>query len=141
MATIKGQNLRVLVGGKCIAMATSCTFHVAAQMEDSSTKDDTGNWQSQEVTGLSWDASTDSLVTLTDNGSNGELPQDIFTAMIAMTPVTLTFDTTAGTNNRVAQNGALKKSGQAYISDISITAANRANSTMTVQFQGNGALS
>lgn len=141
MATIKGQNLRVLVGGKCIAMATSCTFHVAAQMEDSSTKDDTGNWQSQEVTGLSWDASTDSLVTLTDNGSNGELPQDIFTAMIAMTPVTLTFDTTNGTNNRVAKNGALKKSGQAYISDISITAANRANSTMTVQFQGNGALS
>lgn len=141
MATIKGQNLRVMVGGKCIAMATSCTFHVAAQMEDSSTKDDTGNWQSQEVTGLSWDASTDSLVTLTDNGSNGELPQDIFTAMIAMTPVTLTFDTTAGTNNRVAQNGALKKSGQAYISDISITAANRANSTMTVQFQGTGALS
>ena len=141
MATIKGQNLRVMVGGKCIAMATSCTFHVAAQMEDSSTKDDTGNWQSQEVTGLSWDASTDSLVTLTDNGSNGELPQDIFTAMIAMTPVTLTFDTTNGTNNRVAQNGALKKSGQAYISDISITAANRANSTITVQFQGNGALS
>ena len=141
MATIKGQNLRVMVGGKCIAMATSCTFHVAAQMEDSSTKDDTGNWQSQEVTGLSWDASTDSLVTLTDNGSNGELPQDIFTAMIAMTPVTLTCDTTNGTNNRVAQNGALKKSGQAYISDISITAANRANSTMTVQFQGNGALS
>ncbi len=141
MATIKGQNLRVMAGGKCIAMATSCTFHVAAQMEDSSTKDDTGNWQSQEVTGLSWDASTDSLVTLTDNGSNGELPQDIFTAMIAMTPVTLTFDTTNGTNNRVAQNGALKKSGQAYISDISITAANRANSTMTVQFQGNGALS
>lgn len=141
MATIKGQNLRVMIGGKCIAMATSCTFHVAAQLEDSSTKDDTGAWQSQEVTGLSWDASTDSLVTLTDNGSNGELPQDIFTAMIAMTPVTLTFDTTAGTNNRVAQNGAMKKSGQAYISDISITAANRANSTMTVQFQGNGALS
>ena len=141
MATIKGQNLRVMVGGKCIAMATSCTFHVAAQMEDSSTKDDTGNWQSQEVTGLSWDASTDSLVTLTDNGSNGELPQDIFTAMIAMTPVTLTFDTTAGTNNRVAQNGALKKSGQAYISDISITAANRADGTITVQFQGTGALS
>ena len=141
MATIKGQNLRVMVGGKCIAMATSCTFHVAAQMEDSSTKDDTGNWQSQEVTGLSWDASSDSLVTLTDNGCNGELPQDIFTAMIAMTPVTLTFDTTSGTNNRVAQNSAVKKSGQAYIIDISITAANRANSTMTVQFQGNGALS
>lgn len=141
MATIKGQNLRVMVGGKCIAMATSCTFHVAAQMEDSSTKDDTGDWQNQEVVGLSWDASTDSLVTLTDNGSNGELPTDLFSAMIAKTAVTLTFDTTASTNNRTAQNSAIKKSGSAYISDISITAANRANSTMTVQFQGTGALS
>ena len=141
MATIKGQNLRVMVAGKCIAMATSCTFHVSAQLEDSSTKDDTGSWQSQEVTGLSWDASTDSLVTLTDNGSNGELPQDLLSTMIAMTPVTLTFDTTAGTNNRTAQNSAIKKSGQAYISDISVTAANRQNSTLTVQFQGTGALS
>ena len=141
MATIKGQNLRIMVGGKCIAKATSCTFHVAAQMEDSSTKDDTGNWQSQEVVGLSWDASTDSLATLTDDGSNGELLQDLFTAQIAMTPVTLTFDTTSGANNRVAQNSALKKSGQAYISDISITAANRADGTITVQFQGTGALS
>ena len=61
--------------------------------------------------------------------------------MIAMTPVTLTFDTTAGTNNRTAQNSAIKKSGQAYISDISVTAANRQNSTLTVQFQGTGALS
>lgn len=141
MATIKGQNLRVMIGGKCIAKATSCTFHVAAQMADSSTKDDTGSWQSQEVVGLSWDASTDSLMTLTDDGSNGELPQDIFTVATAMAPVTLTFDTTSGANNRVAQNSALKKSGQAYVSDISITAANRADGTLTVQFQGTGALS
>lgn len=141
MATIKGQNLRVMIGGKCIAKATSCTFHVAAQMADSSTKDDTGSWQSQEVVGLSWDASTDSLMTLTDDGSNGELPQDIFTVATAMTPVTLTFDTTSGANNRVAQNSALKKSGQAYVSDISITAANRADGTLTVQFQGTGPLS
>ena len=27
--------------------------------------------------GLSWDAQTDSLVTLEDNGTNGELPQDL----------------------------------------------------------------
>lgn len=141
MATIKGQNLRIAVGGKCIAMATSCQFHVAAQTEDSSTKDDTGDWASNEITGLSWDASTDSLVTLTDNGSNGELPTDLFTAMIAKTLLNLTFDVTSGTNNRTAQNSALKKTGTAYITDISVTAQNRANSTITVQFTGTGALS
>jgi hypothetical protein len=140
MGTIKGQNLRVMVGGKCVAMATSCQFHVAAQLEDSSTKDSTGDWQEQEVMGLSWDAQTESLVTLEDNGTNGELPQDLLSLMINKTQVTLTFDQTAGTNNRVGQNSVIKKSGNAWISDIQITAANRQNSTVTVQFQGTGAL-
>ena len=141
MATIKGQNLRVMVGGKCIAMATSCTFHVSASLEDSSTKDSTGDWQEQEVVGLSWDAQTDSLITLTDNGTNGELPQDLLGLIINKTLVTLTFDTTSGTNNRTAQNSAIKKSGQAYVTDVQISAANRQNSTLTVQFTGTGALS
>ena len=141
MATIKGQNLRVMVAGKCIAMATSCTFHISAELQDASTKDSTGDWQEQEVVGLSWDASTDSLVTLTDNGTNGELPQDLLSLIINKTAVTLTFDQTAGTNNRTGQNAAIKKSGQAYLTDISITAANRQNSTISCQFQGTGALS
>ena len=140
MGTIKGQNLRVMVGGKCIAMATSCQFHVSAQLEDSSTKDSVGDFQEQEVTGLSWDAQTESLVTLEDNGTNGELPQDILSLMINKTKVTLTFDQTAGTNNRVAQNSVIKKTGQAYVSDINISAQNRQNSTISVQFTGTGPL-
>lgn len=130
-----------MVGGKCIAMATSCTFHVSASLEDSSSKDSTGDWQEQEVVGLSWDAQTDSLITLTDNGTNGELPQDLLGLIINKTLVTLTFDTTSGINNRTAQNSAIKKSGQAYVTDVQISAANRQNSTLTVQFTGTGALS
>ena len=141
MATIKGQTLRVMVGGKCIAMAKSCTFHVSAQLEDSSTKDSVGDFQEQEVTGLSWDAQTESLVTLEDNGTNGELPQDILSLMINKTKVTLTFDQTNGANNRVGMNSVIKKTGQAYITDVSISAQNRQNSTCTVQFTGTGALS
>ena len=141
MGTIKGQNLRVMVGGKCIAMATSCTFHVSAQLENTSSKDSVGDFQEQEVVGLSWDASTESLVTLVDNGSNGELPQDLLSLIINKTLVTLTFDQTAGANNRVAQDSAIKRTGTAYVSDVSISAQNRANSTISVQFQGTGALS
>lgn len=131
----------MMVAGKCIAMSTSAQFHISAQLEDSSTKDSTGDWQEQEVVGLSWDAQTDALVTLTDNGSNGELATDLMSVMINKTPVTLTFDQTAGTNNRTGQNATIKRSGSAYISDIQITAQNRQNSTFTVQFQGTGALS
>lgn len=130
-----------MVGGKCIAMATSAQFHISAELQDSSTKDSVGDFQEQEVTGLSWDAQTDSLVTLEDNGSNGELPQDLLSLIINKTKVTLTFDQTAGANNRVGQNSVIKKTGQAYVSDVQITAQNRQNSTMTVQFQGTGALS
>jgi len=130
-----------MVGGKCIAMATNCTFHISAQLEDSSTKDSTGDWQEQEVTGLSWDAQCDALVTLTDNGTNGELATDLMSLMIAKTLVTLTFDQTAGTNNRTGQNSAIKRTGTAYINDIQITAQNRANSTFSVQLTGTGALS
>lgn len=141
MGTIKGQNLRIMVGGKCIAMATSCQIHISAQMEDASTKDSTGDWQEQEVTGLSWDASTDSLVTLADNGTNGELPTDLLSLIINKTLVTLTFDQTAGTNNRVGQNATIKRSGSAYLTDFQITAPNRQNSTLSCKFTGTGALS
>ena len=141
MATIKGQNLRVMVGGKCIAMATSCTFHISAQVEDSSTKDDANDFANNEVTGLSWDAQTDSLVTLTDNGVNGELPTDLMSLIINKTKVTLTFDQTAGTNNRTVQNSAIKRSGQAYLTDYSLSAQNRQNSTLSCQFTGTGPLS
>ena len=141
MATIKGQNLRVMVGGKCIAMATSCTFHISAQVESASTKDDANDFEVNEVTGLSWDASTDSLVTLEDNGTNGELPTDLLSLIINKTLVTLTFDTTAGTNNRTGQNSAIKKSGTAYLTDFSISAQNRQNSTVSCQFSGSGPLS
>lgn len=130
-----------MVGGKCIAMATSAQFHVSAELQDASSKDSVGDFLEQEVTGLSWDAQTDSLVTLEDNGTNGELPQDILSLIINKTKVTLTFDQTAGANNRVGQNSVIKKTGQAYVSDVQITAQNRQNSTMTVQFQGTGALS
>lgn len=141
MGTIKGQNLRVMVGGKCIAMATSCQFHIAAETQDSSTKDSTGDWQENEVVGLSWDAQTDSLVTLVDNGTNGELPQSLLSLIINKTKVTLTFDETAGTNNRTGQNSAIKRSGDAYLTDYSLTAPNRQNSTLTCRFVGAGALS
>ena len=140
MGIIKGQNLRVMVGGKCIAMASSCQIHIGTQLEDSSTKDSTGDWQEQEVTGLNWDATTDSLVTLEDNGTNGELPQDLMSLIINKTQVTLSFDTTAGTNNRVGQNSVIKRSGTAYLTDYNLTAPNRQNSTLNCKFTGTGPL-
>ena len=140
MAVIKGQNLRILVNNKCVANAVNATFHVALQMNDSSTKDSEGDWQENEVVGKSWDCQTDCLVALTDDGSNGELPQDLVSLIINATLVTIVFDQTAGTNNRVAQTSALKMTGNAYLNDLSINSANRENVKLNASFTGTGAL-
>ena len=64
-----------MVGGKCIAMATSYRS-TSAQLEDSSTKGQ--RWRLPGAGGhrALMGRSDRSLVTLEDNGTNGELPQD-----------------------------------------------------------------
>lgn len=142
MGVIKGQNLRVMVGNpaKCVAMATNCVFHIATQLGDISTKDSDNDWQEQDVVGKSWDAQTDSLITLEDNGSNGELPQDLLSLILNSTPVTLTFVKTGGINNRVSQTSAITMTGTAYLTDLNFTAQNRANSQLSAKFTGTGPL-
>ena len=83
MGVIKGQNLRIKLGTKYVAFATSCTVHVSAQLEESSTKDSTNGWQKQEITGMNWDISVDALYSVdTDaTGVNGVDALDLTEAM------------------------------------------------------------
>lgn len=216
-----------MIGGKCVAGATSCTMHIAAQTEDSCTKDDTGDWARNEVSGLSWDASTDALMLSTEaspqtrhengdidlkgglfeayfflhpgeeltdvvnvtgdddyemniydnytkatlqRGFINETTEDIevmllyssetdgkigdwdavitnvfgnqlgtiTNAMKAKRAVTVRFDYTRGTLNRETVTQLLE--GSALITDVSVTAANRQNTTFSVQLTGTGEL-
>ena len=139
MAVIKGQNLRITVGGKCIAFATSCTVHTSLTLEDSSSKDSTNNFTMQECTGISWDMSCDALYSVdTDaTGVNGINALDL---VLAQQKVQVQFEQTEGAQNRVAVSGAAIYSGSAWVNDISITAANRQNTTYSIQLTGDGAL-
>ena len=225
MTTIKGQHLRLFINNKCVAAAQTCTVHLAAQMQSSSSKDSTGDWEEQEVVGLSWDASTDALVvdgifrtmtgkatfsvqiggtspmylvatsaptaytlkpgekmtvaggavlrqvsgqsyydilgtgSYTNTGSSdltvyvgsetenddltyalcdgaGLMVQDVL-GMKGQS-VTVKFSTTTGDMNREEVDTLLE--GTAIVNDISVTAANRASSTFTVQLAGTGEL-
>lgn len=133
---IKGQNLRLFLGDKVIACATSCTLHVSADLEDTSTKDDTGDWKKQEATGKSWDCSADALMTVETDSSANTL-NDIF-ALIG-TQVTIEFLTTSGEKNRVVATG-FAQHGNAIVNDISINAGNKQNVTYSIQMGGNGPL-
>lgn len=138
----KGQNLRVFVGDKCIAVATSCQFHVGLQLEDASTKDDTGMWQIQEATGKSWDVSCDTLYdpeAATD--ASAITPAELAAKIITEEnpEVILKWDATDGEKNRTGKSKGY--TGKALYNDLSVTSPNRSNSTATHQFTGNGPLS
>ena len=131
---VKGQNIRLFIGDKCIAAATSCTLHIAANLEDSSTKDSTGDWQEQECTGKSWDFSGEMVVVDADTGGVTALDA---AEMVGKT-VTAKFSLTNGAQNRVESKAWYE--GEAIINDWSLSAQNRQNATVSVQGQGVGEL-
>lgn len=134
---LKGQNLRIFIGGKCVAAATSCSIELNAETSDTSTKDSTGDWAESEVTGKSWTFSTDSLyVDGTD--STGLLSAGAL-GLIGTT-VTISFAKTQGTQNRT-KSGSDILSGNAIITKVSVTAQNRQNGTVSINGTGTGALS
>ena len=138
----KGQNLRVFVDDKCVAVSTSCQFHVGLNLEDDNSKDNTGLWQHQEVTGKTWNVSCETLYdpeAPTEN--NAITPAELADIIITSEnpEVTLKWDATEGEKNRTAKNKGY--TGKAIYNDLSVTSPNRSNSTASHQFTGNGPLS
>lgn len=139
MGVIKGQNLRLTVGGKFIAFATSCVVHASQSLEESSTKDSTNNAMEQTPTGISWDMSADALYSV-DADTTGKNGVDMLDLVLAQTKVQVTFEPTQGEKNRVPVVGGVVYSGYAYVNDISINASNRQNTSYSIQLQGDGEL-
>ena len=139
MGTIKGQNLRILIGGNFVAFATSCTVHVSKQLEESSTKDSTESWTEQEVTGKSWDISCDALfsVETSNDAINGA---DALDLALSDEQVDIVFTQPSGDMNRDMTGGGAVWQGKALINDISVNATNKQHVTYSLQAQGVGAL-
>lgn len=142
---LKGQNLRLKFNGKYFAAAKSCSVHISKQTEDSSTKDDTGDWSAQEIVGKGWDASTSALFTINDVSEDltGNSGADILaTVATSDEPVDVEFLVTTGEKNRVENNQipSLHYYGKAIINDFTLNANNRENASYDVQLQGVGQL-
>ena len=139
MGVIKGQNLRIKLGTKYVAFATSCTVHVSAQLEESSTKDSTNGWQKQEITGMNWDISVDALYSV-DTDASGVNGVDALDLILAQQQIDVEFTQAEGEKNRVPATGDIKYSGKAWVNDVSVNAPNRQNTTYTLQATGDGEL-
>ena len=139
MATIKGENLRILIGDdeqhlKSVAAATNCVVHVAAVVEEDMTKDDVDGFVQKEVTGLNWDVQVDALII-------DEIDDDAVSADLLQTgqEYTVRFSQTAGAageKNRDAIANALQYTGKAILNDLNFTAQNQQMSQCSAKFQG-----
>jgi predicted secreted protein len=103
-------------------------------MEDSTTKDTVGSYAQEQMTSKDWSVSVDSLA------ADLTTLRALITAFNSDSKLTVGWDQTAGTQNRVAQNAAFARSGLAILNDLSIQANNRTNIQTSMQFQGSGAL-
>ena len=132
MATLKGQNLRVILNPdedyECVGMATSCTINLTANTNDASTKDDTGMASKPTVNSRTGQVSVESL-SVADVAA-------ILTAVKAQTPFLLVWDeTTANVNkNQDPEGAAFSRKATAILNDVTFTFNDRENATKSLQF-------
>lgn len=138
MATLKGQNVRILLFDntedkfKVVGMATNCSVTLNNETEDVSTKDNVGLASMPSTTSKSWSVSVESL-NVTDAGA-------MLTAIKAMQPFTLLWDEVSTEDNQNVLAAAFQRIGEAFLNDVTLTFNDRENSAKSLQFQGTGGL-
>lgn len=138
-----GQNFRAFVGGIDAAYAiveeTNMSAQISGNMEDATTKDTENLWTEEDMTSKQWQIQVDSLE------ATAARLKAIITQFNADSSVSVGFDqtsTAAGGQNRtpVSPSAPFARSGQAHLIDVSISAPNRQNITVSLTYQGTGAL-
>lgn len=142
----KGQFVRLFLGSdntttpaKVIAAAKQLSMHVSVQLENNTTKDTDGGWQLQEPTGISYDITSNALVKSADTITSavaGQELEDIVSIYEAGTPVKWQITNVSGDNQRT--KGTVLASGSALLTQLSISAQNRAVATYNAQLTGYG---
>lgn len=142
MSKIKGGDMMLFLGGKSIAYATSHTLEITGETTDTSNKDEGGgDWSSQEVSILSWSASSENIYSEDGQGDNFD---DLYDLMIAKQPIDAVFARKSETTTDVPEGGWTSKKptyeGKVVITSLSLNAPNGEFASYTAQFQGVGAL-
>ena len=142
----KGQFVRLFLGSdntvtpaKVIAAAKTLQVHVSVQLEDATTKDSEGTFQVQEVTGISYDITTNALVRSGDVITSSVQGQDLASIESiheSESPVKFQIANVSGANQRT--KGSVLMSGSVIVSSLSINAANRQNATYDATLTGYG---
>lgn len=144
-AYTKGQFVRLFLGNdnsvtpsRILAACKSLSMHVSVSLEDSTTKDTTGDWVVQEPTAISYDISSNALVRSGDVITSTVQSQDfssIEAIYEAKVPVRFQIANVSGANNRT--KGAVICSGSVVITQLTLNAPLQ-NATYETQLTGYG---
>ena len=139
---LNGKDFMVFVNGNATALATSHKLTLNAETSDAASKDD-GMWDESVITKMSWEASTEALVSVDADAESYDALYDMF---IAGKEVTLICGIPTNiTNDGVPEEGWTAPStkyytGKALITTLDRSDAKGSNSTMSVSFKGVGKL-
>lgn len=144
---VNGKDLMIFIDGKAIALATSCTLSLSADTLDASNKDD-GCWTANDAGDLSWEASSDALLSFDEDREADVVYADLFDCFVSRKLVTVVFGLPtnaaadcsgipdAGWN--APDGSAAYYTGEAMITSLEATGEKGSASTMNVTLTGNG---
>ena len=135
MATVKGQNLRLFLGKKVVAMATTCGASLQAVVREVSHKDIEGGWVENRVVGLNWSVTSDAVVCT--DASYGVTTAELENMVGQL--IRVDFAVAGGEHN--ADMNDMILGGWAILSDVTIAAQNRQRGTVSISLTGQGMLS
>lgn len=137
---MRGQNFRLKINGMAINAATTMNYETTVYMEDTSSKDTTGNWKEVTPRMKKWQGSCDSLMLIEQPIGAVGLVQ-LLGMVVTGTPLECSFMETAGAQNRVnASSKTLARSGQLIINDLTVTFENGQTPKISFKFLGYGPL-
>ena len=140
--SVLGKDLMLFVGGKALALATSCKLSISAETIDTQSKD-SGIWAEKDIKQLSWNGSSENLFSADDKVNGYDVLLDL---MLKRKPIEAKFGIPANADSdEVPSSGwtlpAASYSGNVLITNLELNAPDGDKATFSATFEGTGKLS
>ena len=131
----------LFVGGKALALATSCKLSISAETIDTQSKD-SGIWTEKDIKKLSWNGSSENLFSADDKVNGYDVLLDL---MLKRKPIEAKFGIPANADSdEVPSSGwtlpAASYSGNVLITNLELNAPDGDKATFSATFEGTGKL-
>lgn len=139
---VLGKDLMLFVGGKAIALASSCKLSLSAETIDTQSKD-SGIWTEKDIKKLSWSGSSENLFSADADANSYDA---LFELMLARKPIPILFGIPANADaGEMPETGWTLPTGKHYsgkvlITNLELNAPDGDKATFSATFDGTGAL-